>query len=115
MAAFTSLALINELCADFVPEPPCQLALARPALRHEDGEFAGNVEMFGDDLYTTRRNVGDGAVTRQRTRPELDFGEAPAYAAFALASICKHLILTPPGLQATCYFCRFTEELLEFA
>src|ERR1700733_9939432 len=90
MAAFTSFALINELCTEFVADPPCEAALARPAFRHEDGEFVGNVEMLGDDLYTTRGNVGDGAVARQRTRPELDFGEAPAHAAFALASICKH-------------------------
>jgi hypothetical protein len=90
MAAFAPLALINELCAEFVADPPSEAALARPAFRHEDREFAGNVEMLGDDLYTTRRDVGDGAVARQRTRSELDFGEAPAHAAFALASICKH-------------------------
>ena len=115
MAAFTSFALINELCTDFVADPPCEAALARPAFRHEDGEFTGNVEMLGNDLHTTRRNVGDGTVARQRTRPELDFREAPAHAAFALASICKHFDPYPARIAGTCYFDGFTEELLEFA
>jgi hypothetical protein len=54
MAAFAPFALINELRAEFVTDPPGEAALAWPAFRHEDGEFAWNVEMLGDDLYTTR-------------------------------------------------------------
>jgi len=57
--------------------------------------------MLGNDLHTTRRNVGDGTVTRQTARSKLDFGETPAYAPFACASIYKHSIFTPPGLLTT--------------
>jgi len=115
MAAFASFVLINELGAEFVADPPCEAALARPAFRHDDREFAGNVEMLGNDLHTARRNVGDGTVARQRTRPKLDFGETPAHAAFALASICKHFDPYPARMQITWQFVGFTEELFEFA
>ena len=44
-------ALVDELSAEFVTDPPCQPALARAAFRQDDGELAGNVEMFRDHLH----------------------------------------------------------------
>lgn len=44
-------ALVDKLSAEFVTDPPCQPALARAAFRQDDGELAGDVEMFGDHLH----------------------------------------------------------------
>jgi len=79
--------LIDELGAEFVTDSPCQPALPWSAFRQDDGELSGNIEMFGDDFHATVRYVRDRAVARQRAGPELDLGEIPALAAFALASI----------------------------
>ena len=83
-----ALDLVDELGAEFVTNPPCQAALAGATFRQEDGELGRDIEMLSDHLHTAVRYVGNRAVTRQRAGAELDLGETPAHAAFALASIC---------------------------
>ena len=81
---------VDELGAEFVPDLPGQTALTRAAARQDDGEFRRNLQIFGDHLDTAGRNIGDHAVAWQRPRTQLNFGDAPARAAFALAAIHKH-------------------------
>jgi hypothetical protein len=80
-------ALIDELSAELVTDPPSELALARPARRENDGEFMGNFGVFGDDLDAAIRHVRDHAVARQPARRELYLGKASAHPTFASAAI----------------------------
>jgi hypothetical protein len=84
-------ALIDELRAEFVTDPPRQPALPRAALRQNDGELRGHLEVLGDDLHPAIRYVRDRAVARQRSGPELDSREPSAHTAFAQSSIRKHV------------------------
>jgi hypothetical protein len=61
--------------------------LAGAAFRQYDGELGGNIDMFGDHFDAAIRYVRNGTIARQRAGPKLDFGEIPAVAAFAFASI----------------------------
>ncbi|GCC47066.1 hypothetical protein chiPu_0031129 [Chiloscyllium punctatum] len=81
---------VDELGAEFVANPPGQAALTRTAARKDDGEFRRDLQIFGDHLDAAGRDVGDHAVTRQRPCAQLNFGDAPALTAFALAAIDKH-------------------------
>ena len=68
-------------------DPPGQPALARTAGRQDDGEFGGDIEILGDNLYPALRYVRDGAITRQQTGTELDLCEPSAQATLALTPI----------------------------
>ena len=59
------LDLVDELGAQFATNSPRQPALARLALREDDGELGGNVEVIGDHLDAAIRHVRDRAVARQ--------------------------------------------------
>src|SRR5205807_7411472 len=63
----------------------------RTALRQNDGELGGNLEMLGDDFHPAIRYVRDRAVARQRACPKLDSCEPSAHTAFAHSSIRKHV------------------------
>jgi hypothetical protein len=95
-----SIDLIDELGAQFATDPPGQLALARVAGRKDDGEFGGNVEIFGDDLDAAVRHVRDYAVARQRAGPELNLRNPSTLTTFALASIYKHVGPLPCSIGA---------------
>jgi hypothetical protein len=85
------LDLIDEFSAQFATDPPRQPALPRAACREYDGEFRGNIEIFGDHLDAAIRHVRDRAVARQRVAPKLDFCSPRAHEAFALSSILQHV------------------------
>jgi hypothetical protein len=82
--------LIDKLGAEFTADPPCQTALPRVTGGKDDGELRGDLEIFGDDLDATARDIGDRAVARQRTRPRLDLRYPSARAPLGLTAIHEH-------------------------
>ena len=86
----------HEFRSELTTDPPRQAALPRIAGREDQGELGRRIKMFGDDLHTAIRNVGDHAVPRQRPGAELNLGEAPAQATLASTTIgCQHVDLLP--------------------
>jgi hypothetical protein len=63
--ALRTTVLIDEFCAEFVTDPPCQPALACVIGREDDGEMRGNFEIFRDNLHAAIRNVRNCTVTWQ--------------------------------------------------
>jgi hypothetical protein len=106
---------IDELSAEFMPNPPCQPALASAACRQYDGELTRNVDIFGDNLHPALRYVRDRAIPRQRSGTELDLCEASAHATLALTSIREHVDPSPFRWWFFQLWNWFTGELLEFA
>ena len=82
--------LVDELGAELAADSPGQPALPWTAGRRDDGEFGWNLQMFADHLDAAVGDIGDHAIARQACS-QLDFGDTPARAPLALASICKHI------------------------
>jgi hypothetical protein len=104
---------VDELGAELVPDLPRQPALTRTTGRQDDGEFRRDLQIFGDHLDAAGRNIGDHAVAWQRPCAQLNFGDAPARAAFALAAIHKHS--DPQAFLGNFLAYRHTRERLETA
>jgi hypothetical protein len=104
-------ALIDEFGAEFATDPPRQPATARLAGREYQGEFGGNLEIFGENPRPAVRHVDDRAVAWQRANPKMHLGAAIVGAALAFPSIRKHRDghrRSPFGILS-----RFTENLFE--
>jgi hypothetical protein len=91
ISTFPDHALIDEFSTELATDPPCQPALARVACRQCDGEYSGNFGIFCDHLQAALRQVGDRAVSRQRTAPELNLRGSSAFLTFASTSIHQHV------------------------
>ena len=85
------IALIDELGTEFITDTPGQAALPRMIGREDDGELRWNLEIFGDHLHATRRNIRNRAIARQRPRAAQDLCDPPAQATFTLPPIRIHI------------------------
>ena len=101
---------VDEFSAEFASDPPRQPTSTARVWQH-DGEFVGNVEIFGDHPHSSFGHVNDRAVTRQRTDPELDLRHPLVCSTFASASICQHVICPKPGCRFNRRSGHFTEEI----